>query len=178
MNQHYTRTAVFLHWLMALGLFGTFALGFYMHDLPLSPGKLQFYAWHKWAGVSLFMLIVIRLAWRLSHPAPRLPDLRPVLHFLANAVHVLLYGLMVAIPVSGWLMSSAQGFQVVWFGIVPLPNLVDKNAVLGEFLKDTHGVLNYTFLAAVIAHIGAALKHHFIDHDTVLARMIPILKKS
>ncbi len=178
MNQHYTRTAVFLHWLVALGLFGTFALGFYMHDLPLSPSKLQFYAWHKWAGVSLFMLIVIRLAWRLSHPAPRLPDMHPVLRFLANAAHVLLYVLMVAIPVSGWLMSSAQGFQVVWFGIVPLPDLIAKNAALGEFLKDTHGVLNYTFLAAVIAHIGAALKHHFINHDTVLARMIPILKKS
>ncbi|HUH59995.1 MAG TPA: cytochrome b [Candidimonas sp.] len=178
MNQHYTRTAVVLHWLVAVGLCGTFALGFYMHDLPLSPSKLQFYSWHKWAGVSLFMLVLVRLAWRLSHPAPRLPDMHPAMHFLAHAAHVLLYVLMVAIPLSGWLMSSAQGFQVVWFGIVPLPDLVDKNAALGGFLKDAHGILNYMFLAAVIAHIGAALKHHFIDHDAVLARMVPALRKS
>ena len=79
MNDSYTRTAVYLHWLVALGLVGTFALGLYMPDLALSPTKLKLYAWHKWAGVSLFLLVLIRLGWRLSHAAPPLPASVPVL---------------------------------------------------------------------------------------------------
>src|SRR5690606_9352036 len=125
MNSRYTRTAMLLHWLVALGLVGTFALGFYMHDLPLSPSKLKFYSWHKWAGVTLFMLILLRLAWRLTHTPPPLPtSMRPALRFAAHGTHWLLYALMVAIPLSGWTMSSAEGFQVVWFGVLPLPDLV------------------------------------------------------
>ncbi|MDS1141249.1 cytochrome b [Pusillimonas sp. SM2304] len=174
MNPRYTRTAMLLHWLVALGLMGTFALGFYMHDLPLSPGKLKFYSWHKWAGVTLFMLILARLAWRLTHTPPPLPaNMTRATRFAAHAAHWLLYALMLAIPLSGWTMSSAQGFQVVWFGVLPLPNLVSKDPALGELLQQTHQILNYTLLALVIAHVAAALKHHFIDRDTVLTRMLP-----
>lgn len=176
MRQRYTRTAIFLHWLIALGLTGTFALGFYMQDLPLSPTMLKLYSWHKWAGMTLMVLIVIRLAWRLTHPAPALPHtMGPVARLLAHAGHWLLYVLMLAIPVSGWLMSSAQGFQVVWFGVMPLPDLVPKDAALSDILNDVHVVLNYTLLVAVIGHIGAALQHHFIKKDTVLKRMLPFV---
>src|SRR5690606_6038462 len=133
-----------LHWLVALGLIGTFALGFYMHDLPLSPDKLKLYAWHKWAGMSLLALVVVRLVWRMAHRAPELPATMPRLaRQIAHATHWLLYLLMLAIPLSGWLMSSAQGFQVVWFGILPLPDLVSRHAGLGVLLKDVHVVLNY-----------------------------------
>lgn len=179
MTQRYTRTAIFLHWLVALGLIGTFALGFYMKGLALSPDKLKLYAWHKWAGMTLLVLIVVRLAWRLSHPAPELPiSMKPMERLLAHAGHWLLYALMLAIPVSGWLMSSAQGFQVVWFGVVPLPDLVPKNAALGDLFKDVHVVLNYTMLITLIGHIGAALQHHFIKKDTVLTRMLPFAGKA
>ena len=174
MTERYTRTAIFLHWLVALGLVGTFALGFYMHDLPLSPSKLQLYSWHKWAGVTLLVLIVVRLAWRMTHRAPALPvTMGPTARLAAHAGHWLLYALMLAIPLSGWLMSSAQGFSVVWFGILPLPDLVSKDAALGALLKDVHITLNYTLLVVVAGHIGAALLHHFIKKDTVLARMLP-----
>ena len=178
MNRRYTRTAIILHWLVALGLAGTFALGFYMEDLPLSPNKLKFYSWHKWAGVTLLVLIVLRLAWRLLHRAPELPDSMTRMEKLAaHAGHGLLYVLMLAIPMSGWLMSSAQGFTVVWFGVWPLPNLVAKSADLGSLLEDLHVFLNYSLLVVVAGHVAAALHHHFIKKDAVLARMLPLLQR-
>ncbi|MEB2399540.1 MAG: cytochrome b [Alcaligenaceae bacterium] len=174
MNQRYSLTAISLHWLVALGIIGTFALGVYMSDLPLSPNKLKLYSWHKWAGVSLFLLILCRLAWRITHRPPPLPaTMRPAMRGIAHAAHWALYALMLAIPLTGWLMSSAQGFQVVWFGVLPLPDLVAKDKALGALLRDVHVTLNYTLLCVVAAHVGAALKHHFIDRDDVLSRMLP-----
>lgn len=178
MSHSYTRTAILLHWLIALSLVGTFALGFYMEGLPLSPNKLKLYSWHKWAGVSLFVLIVVRVAWRLTHRAPDLPaDMGRVSRLAAHAGHLLLYALMLSIPLSGWLMSSAQGFPVVWFGLWQLPDLVAKNAELGDRLQTLHVVLNYTLAVVVVGHVGAALQHHFIKKDGVLARMLPFLGK-
>lgn len=174
MNNRYTRTAIFLHWLIGLGLIGMFAVGLYMHGLPLSPNKLQWYAWHKWAGVTLFVVILVRLAWRLSHAAPPLPDAMPVpMRLAARVAHWAMYGLMIAIPLSGWLMSSLQGFQVVWFGVLPLPDLVPKNIAVAKVFASVHMILNYSLLTLVVLHAAAALKHHFIDKDGVLASMLP-----
>lgn len=179
MEQRYTSTAIFLHWLVALGLIATFALGFYMEGLPLSPAKLKYYSWHKWAGITLLALIVVRLAWRLSHPAPALPQsMGSLARKAAHGGHVLLYVLMLVIPLSGWLMSSAKGFQTVWFGVLPLPDLVGKDAALGERLAQLHVTLNYLMLVLVVGHVGAALQHHFIKKDTVLVRMLPFLRSS
>lgn len=177
-TEHYTRTAIFMHWLVGLGMIGTLAVGLYMVDMPFSPGKLQIYSWHKWAGMTLLVLSIIRLAWRLSHPAPELPEsMGPLSRLAAHAGHWVLYFLMIAIPLSGWLMSSAQGFPVVWFGVLPLPDLVAKNAELGAILKNVHVILNYTLIVVLIGHIGAALQHHFIKKDTVLIRMLPFIKR-
>lgn len=174
-SPRYTRTAIFLHWSVGLGMIGTFAAGFYMVDLPLSPSKLQLYSWHKWAGMSLLTLTVVRLVWRMSHPAPELPSsMGPSARLAAHAGHCVLYALMLAIPLSGWLMSSAQGFPVVWFGVLTLPDLVPKDAELGAALKQAHVFLNYTLVAALIGHVGAALHHHFIRKDTILTRMLPM----
>jgi cytochrome b561 len=171
---HYTPVAKALHWLIALLLFGLLALGFYMQDLPLSPQKLQLYAWHKWAGVTVFLLVLVRLAWRVTHRPPPLPEHMPrVMQFAAHAGHVLLYALMIAIPLSGWLMSSAKGFQTVWFGVLPIPDLLEKNQELGNLLQTVHLSLNLLFVVVLIGHIGAALKHHFIDRDDVLTRILP-----
>lgn len=181
MNQivRYTRTAIGLHWLIALGIIAAFTLGLYMSDLPLSPRKLQLYSWHKWAGVTIWLLVVFRLLWRLSHrpPAPLL-SMPAWQHIAAEAMHWLLYIVMLAIPLSGWLMSSAKGFQTVYFGIVPLPDLLAKNKELGATLTTVHQVLNFTMAALVLAHAAAAIKHHFIDRDEVLARMLPFLRKA
>ena len=174
MTNHYTSTAKGLHWLMAILLTGLLILGFYMHDLPLSPEKLKLYSWHKWAGVSAFLLVWFRLAWRVRHRPPTLPASMPAaMQFAAHAGHFLLYALMIAIPLSGWLMSSAKGFQTVWFGVLPLPDLLAKDKALGNLLETVHVVLNYTLIAVLLGHVGAALKHHFIDRDDVLTRMLP-----
>ena len=80
---------------------------------------------------------------------------------------------MLAIPLSGWLMSSAKGFQTVWFGVVPIPDLLAKDKAWGELLQTVHLSLNLTFIAILVAHVGASLKHHFIDRDDILTRMLP-----
>lgn len=171
----YTYPAMALHWLMAVLLIGLFGLGLYMSDLPLSPDKLKLYSWHKWAGVSAFLLVLLRLAWRVGHLPPALPAVMPRWQKLAaHGVHHLAYLLMVAIPLSGWLMSSAKGFQTVYFGVVPLPDLLSKDKPLGELLESVHGFLNYGLAALVVAHVAAALKHQLLDRDDLLARMLPL----
>ncbi|MCX7156215.1 MAG: cytochrome b [Rhodocyclales bacterium] len=175
----FTGVAIGLHWLIAIAIIGTFSVGLYMHELPLSPQKLRIYSWHKWAGVTIFMFVALRLVWRLLHRPPELPAGMPVWQRkAAEATHVLLYLLMFAVPLSGWLMSSAKGFQTVWFGVLPLPDLLDKNKELGDLLQEVHELLNFGMAALVIAHLGAALKHHFIDRDDVLARMLPFLART
>lgn len=178
MTPRYTATAIFLHWLIAIGLVATFALGFYMEGLPFSPNKLKFYSWHKWAGITLLALVALRLIWRLTHKAPELPaDMGRASRVAAHAGHLALYVLMLAVPLTGWIASSAQGVPVVLFGVWPLPDLVGKNVALGERLQDAHMVLNYAMAVLVIGHVGAALQHHFIKKDGVLKRMLPFSGK-
>ncbi len=174
MPDRYTPPAIVLHWLVAVLIFVAFPLGVYMHELPLSPWKLQLYSYHKWIGVTIFLLVGLRLAWRATHVPPPLPDGIAAWQRRASAiVHGLLYVLMLAIPLSGWLMSSAKGFQTVWFGIVPLPDLVEKNRELGDLLAGVHQALNFTLLVLVILHVAAALQHHFIERQPFLQRMGP-----
>lgn len=173
----YTRTAIGLHWIAAALIVGNLAFGLYMVDLPLSPAKLKVYSWHKWAGVTVFLLSAARLLWRLSHPAPALPSSMPAWQrTAANASHHVLYLLFFAAPLSGWLFSSAAGFQTVYFGVLPLPDLLSKNKEVADVLKLVHRFANYTLAALVVLHAAAALKHHVVDRDDVLARMLPFLK--
>ena len=173
----YTPVAIALHWLMALALAANFALGLTMSDLPLSPQKLQFYAWHKWAGISLLGLVTLRLIWRGIAQAPELLPAPVWQQRLARLSHILLYALMFAIPLSGWLMSSAAGFTVNYLGVLPLPDLVGKDKALFETLKEVHETLNFTLLGMVIIHVLAALKHHFVDHDASLRRILPWIRE-
>ena len=168
----YTPVAKGLHWLMAVMILGLLALGIYMHDLPLSPQKLELYAWHKWMGVTVFLLVWLRLAWRVMHRPPALPKtLSPVMRVAAHAGHAVLYVLMVVIPLSGWLMSSAKGFQTVWFGVMPIPDLVGRDKALGDFLQQVHEVLNAVLMLTLAGHVAVALWHHFVVKDDTLRRM-------
>ena len=170
----YTRTAILLHWLMAVLILGLFGLGIYMADLPLSPQKLKLYSYHKWAGITVLLLALTHVAWRIGHAPPPLPASQPQWQQMAaHAGHGLLYVLIFAAPLSGWLMSSALGFPVVWFGVLPLPDLIEKNRELGELLKLAHQYLNYTFLLVVTGHALAAVKHQWLDRDGTLSRMLP-----
>ena len=172
MNTTYTPVAKGLHWLMAVLILGLLALGIYMHELPLSPQKLQLYSWHKWAGVSVFLLVWLRLAWRVTHRPPALPEaMSPLMRLAAHAGHAALYVLMVVIPLSGWLMSSAKGVPTVWFGLWPLPDLIAPDRQWGLWLQQTHQVLNLVLMLALVGHVGAALWHHFVLKDDTLRRM-------
>jgi len=168
----YSTPAVVLHWLVALLIFAGFPLGLYMVDLPLSPDKLKLYSYHKWIGITVLLLVAVRVSWRLTHVPPPLPASVAAWQRHASAlVHGLLYVLMIAIPLSGWLMSSAKGFQTVWFGVLPLPDLIGKDKGLGDQLAEVHTILNFTLLALVVLHVGAALQHHFIERQPFLQRM-------
>jgi len=172
-STHYHPVAKTLHWLMSILIIGLLALGLYMHDLPLSPQKLELYSWHKWFGVTVFLLVWLRLAWRIAHPAPPPPaGLSPSLKTIARAAHGLLYGLMVLIPLSGWLMSSAKGFQTVWFGALPIPDLIARDKHMGDLLQQVHEGLNVVLMLTLGGHIVAALWHHLVLKDDTLKRMI------
>ena len=173
MIKRYTGMAIGLHWMIAMLIFSAFPLGLYMHDLKLSPTKLHLYSYHKWIGITVLMLAVLRVLWRATHKPPAL-HLARWQEIASHIVHGLIYLLILAVPVSGWLMSSAKGFKTVWLDILPLPDLVAKNKALGDLLSNVHTALNYTLLALVLMHVAAALKHHFIDRDDVLLRMLPI----
>lgn len=176
-TERYGKTAIALHWLTAALIVCGFTLGLSMVDLPLSRQKLQWYAWHKWIGITVFLLTCARLAWRLFHPAPPPPPMPAWQHRASMVSHVMLYAFLLVIPISGWLYSSATGVQVVYLGLLPLPDLVARDRDLGNVLKLVHVTLNFTLLALVCLHTAAALKHHFFDRDAVLARMLPLTGK-
>jgi len=172
MNTTYTPVAKGLHWLMAVMILGLLALGIYMSDLPLSPQKLTLYSWHKWFGVTVFLLVWLRLAWRVTHRPPALPEtLSAPMRLAAHAGHAVLYALMIAIPVTGWLMSSAKGFQTVWFGVLPIPDLLGRDRELGDLLQQVHKLLNLLLMLTLAGHVLAALWHHFVLKDDTLRRM-------
>ena len=178
-NPAYTRTAIVLHWLMAVLILIPFPVGVVMHEMAFSPDKLRMLSYHKWLGVTIFMLLLFRLMWRFTHkPAPMQQSMPAWQQNAATVVHVLLYMLLFAIPMSGWLMSSAKGFQTVYLGLFPLPDLIGKDKLLGEILSEVHEVLNITMLILFGAHVLAALKHHFVDRDGTLVRMLPFLDRS
>jgi cytochrome b561 len=173
-DARYSGAAIALHWTSAVLIFLGFGLGLFMTGLPLSPQKLRYYAWHKWIGITVFLVAAARLAWRARSPAPPLPPDTPLWQARsAHAVHMLLYLLMVAIPLSGWLYSSATGVSVSYLNLVPLPNLVAKDKALAQALLIVHQSLNFTLAMVVAAHVGAAFKHQWVDRDGVMARMLP-----
>lgn len=165
-----------LHWALALLIVGNFALGLYMADLPFSPARLQYYSWHKWAGVLVLAFSAVRLLTRILKSPPALPPAieaaMPGWQKLAHhATHIGLYALFFAVPLSGWAFSSAAGFPVVLFGVLPLPDWVPVGEALAERLKLAHLLLASALAGLIALHVAAALKHHLIDRDGLLQRI-------
>ena len=165
-----------LHWLLALALVGNFALGLYMADLPFSPARLQYYSWHKWAGVLVLAFSAVRLLTRLMAPPPALPvaieTAMPGWQRMAHhATHHGLYALFFAVPLLGWAYSSAAGFPIVLFGLWQLPDFVPVSESLSDVLKELHEISAFAMAALVLLHVGGALKHQIIDRDGLMQRM-------
>ena len=174
----YTGLAQAFHWLLALAIVVAFSVGFYMADLPFSPSRLKLFNYHKWLGVTILGLSALRLLWRLWRRPPHLPThitarMPAWQHLAHHGTHHLLYLLFFAVPLLGWAYSSATGFQIVYLGLFPLPDLVGKDKALADVLKEAHGLAAYAMAALVALHVAAALKHQWIDRDGLLTRMLP-----
>lgn len=172
--QHYRSCAKWLHWLIALMVIGLLGVGLYMTNMRISPQKIQLYMTHKSVGLTVLALMLVRVLYRLKNPAPALPDGIPGWQKAASHIsHVLLYLLLFAMPISGWLMNGASGFPMKYFGVVRVPDLLARNQESLSLFKAVHFYFAWTLMALISVHVLAALKHHFIDRDCVLRRMLP-----
>jgi cytochrome b561 len=186
-QERYSNVAITLHWLIALGIIVNIALGLYFADLPRSdPDKFFLTQTHKSIGLTILVLSLIRVAWRLMNPVPPLPaSMSPVTRFAAHATHFLLYVLIIAIPLSGWLLvsSSPLGLPTMYFGWFAWPQLpyfsdlprAAKKMWVHEF-STVHVYLAWSAIVLVTLHVVAALYHQFIRRDIVLGRMLPLVK--
>ncbi len=166
-----------IHWASVVLVFWLFYLGWTMVDLPLSPQKFQDYALHKSLGLTVWMLVVVRLVWRRLNPVPPLPGgMTRHETILAKATHHGIYVLLLLMPLSGWLYSGATASPANYFGFFTVPDLVPANEALAGALKAVHLVAGYLLALAVLLHVAGALKHHFVNRDTVLVRMLRPLK--
>lgn len=174
----YSRTAKWLHWLIAILIIGQLAGGIFMLEFAKGQLKFSLYQWHKTFGISILILSLARLGWRLAHRPPELPQSIPALQRrLAKVSHFVFYFLIVAVPLAGWLMVSAspRNLPTQLFGIIPWPNFpfVSQSKEMKDLFAVLHKYLAFATMALLIVHICAALHHHFILRDGVMSRMLP-----
>jgi cytochrome b561 len=173
----YSAVAQGFHWLIAALIVTQFTLGWVADDLPLGLHKLAVLARHKSFGMTVLMLAVLRLLWRIGHRPPELPaGMSKVERLLAKGTHIFFYVLLFVMPLTGWMMSSAKNYSVSWFGRFTWPDLIGKNEQAFDLLRMTHRSLSWLLFAVATLHILAALKHHFWNKDDVLTRMLPFTK--
>jgi cytochrome b561 len=171
----YGAVAQLFHWTVVGLIVTQYVLASKGHDLPLGPAKIATLAQHKSVGITILALAILRLLWRWFNPVPPAPASTPRWQRVAAHVsHVLLYALLLTLPVVGWLMSSARNFPVSYFGIFTLPDFIQPDPAAYEFLHELHETLAGVLFVVALVHIAAALKHHFIDRDNVLRRMLPM----
>lgn len=173
----YTPVAKLLHWLTALLVLGMLGVGLWMVGLPISLTKLYVYAWHKWIGLTVLVLTVLRLVWRTYSPPPLLPGTVTTWERrLAPWGHAALLVLLLAMPVSGWLMSSAGGVSVRWFGMIDLPDLVPRDPLAFTMLRTLHHWLAWTLIAVLALHVAAVVHHDLLRRDGIFRRMSPFTR--
>ena len=176
-GERYGAVAIVLHWLMAVLLVALIALGVYMVRLPevgFDVRKIVLILYHKQLGMLALALALLRLAWRVGATLPSLVETLPEWQkFLARFVHLWFYALMLALPVTGWLLSSAAGFPMSFLGLFDLPDFVHTDEYLFRSLVLIHRWLGYALAVLAVAHMGAALEHHFVTRDQTLRKMLP-----
>ncbi|HSN51050.1 MAG TPA: cytochrome b [Woeseiaceae bacterium] len=161
------------HWLVAALVLAQFVIGSIAEDMKLTPAKLDLFVWHKSIGVTVLVLAVLRLAWRLGNPPPAPPGGTPGWERrLAAVAHWLLYALIFAVPLSGWWVSDASRVPFKAFFLVPMPDFIATDRALQEAAAEVHEALTMTLLVVVIVHVAAALRHQLLLHDDVLRRML------
>lgn len=172
--QRWSAVSQALHWLMAGLIFSQFALGWIAESWRLSPTKLSLMMWHKSMGLVLLALVLIRLAWRWLETIPAPPaGLTERERWLRSAAVFLLYCCMLAMPLSGWIISSAANIPFRMFGVIPVPDLVPPGKPLQQAAESAHLFLSWSFALLLALHVGNALYHRFIRKDNLLLRMLP-----
>lgn len=163
-----------LHWTVAILILVMAYLGLTMGDLPNGPDKIKTYALHKSIGITILALVALRLLWRLYAGTPRpVPGSPRWQERIAALTHAAIYLLLFAIPLSGWVLNSAAGFPLRWFGLVNLPHIVGESHDLHELAEEAHELMFWVLALLVVAHAGAAFYHHIFQRDATLARMLP-----
>jgi len=170
----YTGIAKLFHWLILALLVVQFAIAWTMPDIGRDSVPTGLIGWHLSVGAAILAVMIVRLAWRLTHPAPPAPaDLAPALATLSRVTHYLLYSVLIVLPILGWANASARGWAVKLFGVVPLPALMAKGSALGHSLGDVHATLATVLLAIVALHVAGALYHAVVLKDRTVQRMLP-----
>jgi len=176
-DKSYGSVAKLLHWSMFLAFAAVYAIAIYMSYLPMGPSLFETITLHKSIGLLIMGLALVRIGWRLFNKSPALPADMPMHErFIAHAAHLALYAIMIGMPLSGWAMSSAANFPASFFGLFTLPSIMTPSKEAVDLLKAIHWYAAWGIGALILAHVGAALKHHFINRDTVLSRMLPFHK--
>lgn len=171
--ERYGSVAQALHWVVVLLLIGQVAVGKIAHEMPDGFDKLVLLARHKSVGITILALAALRLAWRLVDRPPAPPPM-PRWQFVASrATHWGLYALLFAMPLTGWMMSSASNYPVSWFGLVQLPDFVAPDRDLKHTMEEIHETLAKALIALALLHVAAALKHQFVNRDGLVWRMLP-----
>ena len=192
-RRRYSAVAIWLHWLMAAAIVAMIAMGLWMTSAIEDPERqaaaYSTFQWHKSLGLTVLVLALVRLAWRLTHPMPALPAHMPGWQQIAARIsHVLLYVFMLAMPLTGWLYVSTgwnsqtgMAFDVptVWFGLFQWPHLpgLSGSEGIANLAVEAHKLLAWGFIALLVVHVLGALKHHFADRDDVLWSMAPIMPR-
>lgn len=171
-----------LHWTIALFILANIPLGLWADGLPLSPTKVEAFYWHKTLGLTVLWLALLRLLWRFTNPTPRLPAaMASWERRLAQSSHLLLYAAMIAMPLSGWVIHAASGFPLELYGLIPVPDIVPAGLDDGA-VEETAATVHYWIFVLICIllalHVAGALKHHFVERDAVLRRMLPLTRAS
>lgn len=174
-ESRYGVVAQLFHWAVVALIIVQYVLANIVDGLPLGPAKIAMLARHKSVGITILALVLLRLIWRWVNTVPAEPlDIPHWQRIAARISHIALYALLLITPLAGWLMSSARNFPVSWFGLVTLPDFIAPNRPAYDFLHGAHEFMAITLLGLALLHIAAALKHHFVDRDNVLRRMLPV----
>lgn len=173
-DSRYGVIAQAFHWLIVVLIIIQYQMGKIAEELPQGLDKLILMSRHKSLGITILVLVIARLTWRLMNKPPALPDtVHPVIRVSGKLTHLVLYGLLLALPVTGWLASSAANSPVSWWGWLTLPDLIAPSETRFELIGELHGTLTRILLVIAVIHASAAMLHHFVFKDQVLRRMLP-----
>jgi cytochrome b561 len=172
--QRYDGVAQVFHWLILALLIAQFAIAWTMPDITKTTPNVGLVAWHLSVGSTILLVMLLRLAWRLTHtPPPAPPDLVPALQLFSRLTHWLLYAILVVLPVLGWINASSRGYRVRVLGLIPLPQLVPTGDAFGHEMGDVHGTVAWVLLGVIALHVTGALFHLLVKRDGVMRRMLP-----